>query len=436
MVPTFKKSRTQLLRDMIDVKEGMDMTRTADKLYEEREKRLRDAIQLKEPDRVPVLFSLGYFPAVYNSMPTATAFYDIVAWKEACHKTIVDFAPDLYWMASGESSGVALEALDSKRTKWPGYNLPPDVSHQALEGESLREDEWDLFLADPSDFILRRHLPRVFGVLAPFARLPSLRSWGGGLPTTMFVTPEFQQAFEAIFKAGRETAKQQKVMSTFDDEMAALGFPPYRHGVANAPFDALSNTYRGLRGSMIDMYRRPEKLLEAIEMFVPLSLERAAATAASRKRGNPKRVVLPLHKGAEGFMSLKQFETFYWPTFKKVLLSLMDLGLVPMPFFEGEYTSRLEYLLELPKGKAVCHFAYIDIARAKAVLGGHLCMVGSVPPSLLAVGSAQEVEEYCRDLIEVAGKGGGFILANASADEAKPENIKAMIDAAKKYRTY
>jgi len=53
---------------------------------------------------------------------------------------------------------------------------------------------------------------------------------------------------------------------------------------------------------------------------------------------------------------------------------------------------------------------------------------------LLQVGSQSEVQEYCARLIKLCGKGGGFILsAGSSIDEAKPENIKTMVDSPKKY---
>jgi hypothetical protein len=41
--------------------------------------------------------------------------------------------------------------------------------------------------------------------------------------------------------------------------------------------------------------------------------------SASKASGNPG-VFIPLHRGAHGFMSLKQFETFYWPSLKKLIL--------------------------------------------------------------------------------------------------------------------
>lgn len=39
--------------------------------------------------------------------------------------------------------------------------------------------------------------------------------------------------------------------------------------------------------------------------------------AACRATGHPM-PYLPLHKGADGFMYERQFETFYWPTLRKV----------------------------------------------------------------------------------------------------------------------
>jgi hypothetical protein len=43
----------------------------------------------------------------------------------------------------------------------------------------------------------------------------------------------------------------------------------------------------------------------------------------------------------------------------------------------------------------------------------------------------------CKKLIDVAGKGGGFILApRSSTDEVKPANLKAMIEFTQEYGVY
>lgn len=422
------------LRDEIEKRTG----RSPEELFEEREKRVNDALQLREPDRVPVLLGMNYFPAKYTGVPASAAFYDAAAWKAANRKTIVDFEPDLWRASSGTSSGLVLELLDAKQSRWPGYNLPPDVSHQFVEAEYMKEDEYDLFLSDPSDFILRYYLPRVFGTLEPLGSLPPLRNLSGTsftAVTSLLATRQFQRIAEALGKAGEAEAKWRKEMSTFQEEMARLGFPPHHHGggVGLAPFDAISDNFRGMRGAMIDMYRRPVKLLAACDKILEWRMQQAVP-ADPAKRGNPKRVHMPLHRGAEGFMSRQQFEKFYWPGLKKAIRATIDLGFFPMPFFEGKFDSRLEYLLELPRGSVACLFEHTDMARAKAILGDQLCIVGNVPSPMLQVGSVSEVEEYCRNLIKTCGKGGGFILSNASnTDYAKPENIKAMIDSVKKY---
>ena len=68
-------------------------------------------------------------------------------------------------------------------------------------------------------------------------------------------------------------------------------------------------------------------------------------------------------------MSQEQFDTFYWPSLKKVILGLIDEGFIPFLFAEGRYTSRLEAISDLPKGKTVWLFDQTDMAKAKQTVG-------------------------------------------------------------------
>lgn len=411
--------------------------KTPEQLYEEREKRVRDAIELREPDRVPVRLETHAFPARYAGIPMAAKYYDLAAWKEATRKTILDFEPDIYQATVMPESGVAFGLLDPKHLKWPGGALPADVAHQAIEQEYMKPEEYDLFLDDPTDYMLRYLIPRGYGGMAPLARLPYLGDRFGAVPalTSLFIEAEFVEMASVLRKAGQAQRDAERVTEGFDEEMAVLGFPQASHGggAGGAPFDLLSDRYRGMRGAMLDMYRSPDKLLAACDRI--LSWRMAAARPADpASRGNPKRVFTALHRGAEGFMSRKQFERFYWPGLKQALLHTIKMEIVPVVFCEGEFADRLEYFLELPKGKAVCLFDRTDMARAKEVLKDHVCIAGNVPSSLLQVGSQRDVEEYCARLIKACGRGGGFILsAGSSIDEARPENIKAMLESPKKH---
>jgi len=142
-------------------------------------------------------------------------------------------------------------------------------------------------------------------------------------------------------------------------------------------------------------------------------------------------VFIPLHKGADGFMSDEQFHTFYWPTLRAVLLGLIDEGAIPFLFAEGRYGSRLEAIMDLPKGRTIWLFDQTDMGRAKQTIGTVACIEGNVPLSLIYAGTAEETARYCRGLIDTAGKGGGFNLnIGAVTDAAKAENLHAMIKTA------
>ena len=185
---------------------------------------------------------------------------------------------------------------------------------------------------------------------------------------------------------------------------------------------------------MVDMYRQPYKLLEAMEAITPLMID--MGTSATQAAGNPM-VMIPLHKGADSFMSDEQFKKFYWPTFRKLLLGLIDEGCVPFPFVEGSYNTRLEIIQDIPKGKTFWTFDATDMVKAKKTIGRVACIGGNVPTDLLSVGTPQQVKDYVRKLIDTVGEGGGYVMANGvAADNVKPENLKAMIDFTKEYGVY
>jgi hypothetical protein len=410
----------------------MNAGKTPQQLYNERLKRVEDAIQLKIPDRVPVSLSLGYFPAKYTGITCRDAFYNPAKWKEACIKTVVDFAPDAY-IGMGSDSGYAMEALDFKQMVWPGHGTSPNHTHQFVEGEYMKADEYDAFLADPTGFILNTYLPRVCGNLESLQMLPNLSIMLFS-PTMILSMPGFDNAIEALLKARQALSQRNTEIGSLAQELQQLGFPTFASAATFAPFDVVSDRLRGMRGSMLDMLRQPEKRNQASEKLLPVML--GLAVAMGKMSGN-SRVFIPLHRGADGFMSLRQFEEFYWPTLKGLMLGLIDAGLTPCPFIEGDYTSRLEHFLELPRGKVLGYFDASDIFKVKEILGNHLCIMGNVPSSLLQTGTTDDIKAYCKKLIDVVGKGGGFILAPRSAiDEVKPENLKAMIDFTKEYGIY
>lgn len=88
-------------------------------------------------------------------------------------------------------------------------------------------------------------------------------------------------------------------------------------------------------------------------------------------------------------------------------------------------------------GRAFNRTAQTDIAKAKAVLGDTVCIMGNVPNGLLLAGTPDDVKDYCKMAIDIAGKDGGYIMDTAvMLDEAKPENVKAMFEFTRQYGVY
>jgi len=412
----------------------------AEKAYKERATRIKDAIQMKKPDRVPVFPFVGFFPAFYAGMTPKDLMYDYDKCSMAFKKYVLDFEPDAHLGTLVAAPGKLYEILDYKLYAWPGHGVAPEHSYQCIEGEYMTADEYDALIQDPSNFFTTTYLPRVFGAFEPLMHLTPLTNileMYGGFTAASFIAyglPPVQDAYKALLEAGSEALKWIGTVGACHAEMAAAGFPNFFGGGCKVPFDTLGDTLRGTKGIMLDMYRQPNKLLQALEAMTPIMIKMGASMA--RMNGNPI-VFIPLHKGADGFLSDEQFKTFYWPTFRKLIMGLIDEGCVPFPWAEGGYNSRLKVIRDVPKGKVLYGFDTTDMAKAKEILGDVACIGGNMPIDLLAVGTPEQVKDCAKKLIETAGKGGGYIMmSGAVIDEAKSENIKAMIDATKEYGVY
>jgi hypothetical protein len=410
----------------------------AKKLYRQRVTRLMKAIKMETPDRVPCSLPVGYFPAYYAGYDLKTVMYDYEKQRDAWLKFMNDFGDmDIFSGPGLVLPAKALEIIDHKLHKWPGHGLADDVkAYQFVESEYMKKDEYDRLINDPSDFWLRTFMPRQAGAYAALATLPQLTAFIG-IPIfylARFADPAIQAAYKKMMEAGEEIVKWQKITGEVGRIAIASGYAGMGGGFSGAPFDMLTDMLRGTNGIFMDMYRQPDKIKEAMERLVPIAIEEAVHSA---DMAMSPIIMMPLHKGEKGFMGPKQFEEFYWPTFKKVLLGMIDEGLVPMPFAEGNYIPRLEIIQDMPRASMVWYFEYMDMAQAKATVGRNNCICGNLPISTMVTGTAAEVKEGCRKLIENCAPGGGYILsAAASMDQGKIENLHAMMDAAKEYGKY
>lgn len=415
-----------------------DAGKSPEQLYAERIQRLQDAVALKQPDRVPVSLMLGYMLPEIGGV-TRQEFQDNNELAQGLlEKTALKFQPDIASGVFGFGPGASI-ALGDQMTKWPGHGLDENGSFQFAEQDFMKPEDYEAFLQDPSDWAIRTYLPRAFSKLGGLATLPPFGMLAFGFYHTSnlmsYATPPVVESMQALSKAIQATCEALGTLIQNGQRMAALGFPGpfYLTGaLIEAPFDFMSDTLRGMRGIMLDMHRRPEQLLAAEEKVLRFQVEFAINQA--KATGIPY-AFIPLHRGSDGFMSLPQFEKFYWPQLKKMMMTLIENGITPACFYEGVWDQRLQYLAELPKGKSIGWFQSSDIFKVKEALGDTMCIIGGMPNSLLAGGTVEEVREYTKRLCQEVGKGGGYIMSTGigEMEGSKPELVQAWIEAAKEF---
>jgi hypothetical protein len=409
----------------------------AEKAYKTRVQRLIDVYNVREPDRVPVSLPIGDLPLKMAGVTNYDAMYDVDKALQAYDEFNSKYGKELesttgffYFL------GQILDILDYKLYAWPGHGIAKDgTSWQFIEGEYMRDDEYDDLIRDPSDFWIRTYMPRIFGTLEPLKMFQPFTNITENVHVMQFMPlamPQVQAMLQKMLVLGKEFQKQIQFMAKHGRGGMSLAF--MSGGFAKAPFDTLADTLRGTRAIMKDLFRRPDKVLKALDVLADVQISSILKLPNIDKL---TMVMYPLHKGADGWMSQKAFDTFYWPSMKKVMDAFIKEGLIQSLFAEGGYNTRLEYVGDFPKGSVTWWFDRTDIFKAKKILGKNFCLQGNVPASMIVTGSPQEVKEYCRKLIQEVGKGGGFVLAAGSIPEKpKLENLQAMMAAIREYGWY
>lgn len=376
-------------------------------LFEERLGRYQAAIALEPHDRIPIATGSNYFAEVYSGNTKQETIDDTEKWLQAEIKFCRDF-PEVDVLRNNRMYGPLYDALDVKTYKLPGRSLDVNTQFQFVEEAYMKEDEYDDLIDDPPGFMIDILLPRILGELG---------DRGSGRSYTAMLKAGFAQMMMAGVMRNRGMVLEQQ-----------CGMPQPMGGFFLAPFDVLADAFRGLNGVFMDVFRQPEKVIAACDVLVQEMAHMALSMADPLKRYP---IFVPTHKAI--FMSPEQFEEFYWPSFKKLMNILIDSGYTIRAYLEGDWGIHWHHMREMPKGKVLCDIDNQgDIQKAKKDLEGCQCIAGGVQEALLMLGTPDQVREHVCELCETVGKGGGYIISAGCSFpyDAKPENFRAMIDAA------
>lgn len=407
------------------------------RLQKERDSRLEATISLQEADRVPFIpktsgfYCYGYGVSFYDAMKDARIM------EKGFRSYMREYLPDavniggLYCMD-------ALEALQTDYIKWPGpdHNLELTSSFQHLDKEYLKDEEYDEFILDPTHVMLTKLIPRQHKALKGLSKIYLRDAYDMGWMSdlTAFDDPEVKDALFTLIEAGKAMKKRGEQMSEVRRWIAEEGFSTYCQGTFFIPFDAFADSIRGLLRTVMDCVEYPDELEAAVGKLTEMNVERIVKLYKSR---GAKRIFLPLHCGVDEFMSPASYERFYWPCLKRCIMTIIENGMTPVCFCEGNYNTRLETLCDVPKGKVIYMFEKVDLKRVKETVGKVACVCGTMPSSLLAFGTPEQVIEETKRQLDIMAPGGGFIMdCSIMLDNAKHENMHAWREATIKYGGY
>lgn len=382
-------------------------------LYEIRLRRYVTALRNERPDRVPVRPFVAEFTARHAGMSCQDVTHDYRRAFDAALLCARDFGwdavvPNMVYVWTGLT-----EALGLRYYGVPGIHIPPDRGFNYVEPPEdqawMRADEYDALIEDPTAFLYERWLPRVSAEA------------GGSSPL---------RAAAALVKAA---SAMTRYFADFGPQVERLrdeaGAVSAISGIFKAPFDIIADKLRGYIGLTLDMRSQPDKVFAACEALMPHLCHVGLATSDPARRVP---IAFWMHRGCVPFISPAQFDSHYWPTLKPIIEEFWKNGHQTLFYAEGRWSRHFEAFRELPERSIVFHCDRDDIFEAHRCLHDRFALSGGIPNTLLSYGSPDEVQAFCRRVLEEVAAEGGYILdAGAIIQNDTPSaNMRAMTQTA------
>ncbi len=391
------------------------MVENPQELMQERVNRLSTTMSLNEPDRVPICFGTETWIASNAGFTVQEISYDYLKLIGACEKVIETFPQDAYWPPLGIWPAPIFDAVGQTQYKIAGSDTDPTSAFQWQDSSPMAIEDYPKFIADPLKFIYEEMMPkRSLELGKPWPR-NNVAFAKGALAFGMYLAT-----------MGGAFAKWAEV----------YGMPVLLSGISDPSMDFLSDHFRGFNGIMMDIKRHPDEVVAACEAMYPLTLRMAMAGFGGPPAPFPW-VFLPLH--VPTYLRPVDFEKFYWPTFSRLVNDLAGFGYNVLLFLEGDWEPHFPFLAQLPKGR-VCGLIEQKIIEAKKAIGDTMCLGGGLDTDLLGYGTPDECVAQAKKVIDACAPGGGFILSGGKAllspNDAKPENLQAVIEFAMEYGVY
>ena len=344
-------------------------------LANERQQIFFNLLKGKIPTRVPISNVLALDAAIeFAGFDVAEVYWDMTKAEAVLDKVASTFFSD---MSPGGTRRYPsfYQILGSKPfvMSSSGHMQHPNV-------EGMLVDDYDDLIAAPYDTIIDKILPRLY---------------------TELDTDSSHKAM-TLAKAMRAQGDEMMTLGMLAGKMRAkFGFASVPGGATTAPYDFMADFFRGFTGISSDIRRYPEKVIEACEALTPILIKKGAPAFPT----NYGITMIPLHMAP--YMRTKDFEKFYWPSLKKQVEGLTEMGVNVQLFVEHDFMRYLDHLYELPEN-TILRFEYGDPKLVKEKLGKKHIISGFYPLMLLHTGTKEQCIDKAKELLDILAPGGRY----------------------------
>jgi len=202
-----------------------------------------------------------------------------------------------------------------------------------------------------------------------------------------------------------------------------------------SPFNTLFDNVRGIKDSLADLRRRPDKVKAAVDV-IKANAGQSAVKPDDYLNRDPVPLSMTIYH-SECFLSEKQFDELYFQGFKEMALPYMEKGAKYFLKGEGKFLNTIDRYKELPKGSMVFMLDQDDPFEAYKHIGGYHTLASGITLDLLKSGTKQQCIDFVKKCFDTFAPGGGFIfLPNKpllSANDVNVDNLLAVYQFANEY---
>lgn len=384
------------------------------KLRQERKQRIVDVVrQQKKPDRVPILSNAFTWKICDAGVKFSEAFDDFGVMGQVVRQHHEKYDFDGYF-----DYGI-INAVKFANTLGKGsYVINDERSTMNFSEKAVLGDEEYPVLIEKGfqRYIFEDLIPKKYG----------------------FKTKE--EAFEKLCLAKKELDAYYNFIYEISGIMnEEYGVPDLIPMWYYAPFEFFPWALRGLRGTGIDMRRRPQLMqeaLKAIDDFVSPSFFDYAEHCEDGPDHVFQHSVLIM---AHSIVNPKQFGTYYWSVLKKYINLVVERDQIAFLYFEASVKHLLDYLKQIPKGHFAIFCEQDDPRMLKKELP-NLTIAGGFSANLMANGTVEQCIASAKQLIDDMAYDGNYLFTTnkmlSYPNDAKSENMLAVNQFIREYGVF